>query len=348
VTSRYLPTALSKEQLRARAPVLSLRTMPPPPDARYAFIVEWYDTSASLVRQYQLIYYSSDGTLEMFDLKNRRTFLKRMDYPGVTLRDLYKGATITVYSRQICLVDYADSFTATVFEKNAQTTVASVKASAIPSMGRIIDAIHGSGLTISELELFSDELVIQVTGKEVSAALASLMQQINAQLGAGSIVAAPSDAFTSKPKGAVTQIESSSLLLIRPHAVKEGMLGRMIDQVQGSGFKVLKLKMIQLTRPNSQEFLEVYRGVVPECPEWVEELASGASVAMQLVHESRPEATVLAVRELCGAHDPEIANHLHPHSLRAQYGATKAQNAVHCTDLPEDGPLEVDYVFQCL
>lgn len=185
-------------------------------------------------------------------------------------------------------------------------------------------------------------------GKEVSAALASLMQQINAQLGAGSIVAAPSDAFTSKPKGAVTQIESSSLLLIRPHAVKEGMLGRMIDQVQGSGFKVLKLKMIQLTRPNSQEFLEVYRGVVPECPEWVEELASGASVAMQLVHESRPEATVLAVRELCGAHDPEIANHLHPHSLRAQYGATKAQNAVHCTDLPEDGPLEVDYVFQCL
>ena len=51
---------------------------------------------------------------------------------------------------------------------------------------------------------------------------------------------------------------------------------------------------------------------MPECVDWIEELASGKSVALQLVHSAKPEATVLAVRELCGAHDPEIANHLHP------------------------------------
>lgn len=34
-------------------------------EARYAFLVEWYDPTASLIRQYQLIYYASDGTLEM-------------------------------------------------------------------------------------------------------------------------------------------------------------------------------------------------------------------------------------------------------------------------------------------
>ena len=28
-------------------------------------MVEWYDPTASLIRQYQLIYYASDGTLEM-------------------------------------------------------------------------------------------------------------------------------------------------------------------------------------------------------------------------------------------------------------------------------------------
>ena len=33
------------------------------------------------------------------------------------------------------------------------------------------------------------------------------------------------------PKPPIAQIESSSLLLVRPHAVKAGMVGRMIDQV---------------------------------------------------------------------------------------------------------------------
>lgn len=116
----------------------------------------------------------------------------------------------------------------------------------------------------------------------------------------------------------------------------------------GSGFKILALKMVCVSRPNAQEFLEVYKGVVPEFVDWVEELASGKTVALQLVNGERPEATVLSLRELCGAHDPEIASHLHPHSLRAQYGESKTKNAVHCTDLPEDGPLEVDYFFSLL
>jgi hypothetical protein len=32
---------------------------------------------------------------------------------------------------------------------------------------------------------------------------------------------------------------------------------------------------------------------------------------------------------------------LRPSTLRAKFGKTKVQNAVHCTDLPEDGLLEV-------
>ena len=48
------------------------------------------------------------------------------------------------------------------------------------------------------------------------------------------------------------------------------------------------------------------------------------------------------------ARDPEIASHLHPQSLRALCSQSKVKNAVHCTDLPEDGPLEVDYFFSIL
>lgn len=37
----------------------------------------------------------------------------------------------------------------------------------------------------------------------------------------------------------------------------------------------------------------------------------------------------------------EIARYLRPGTIRAHYGKNKIQNAVHCTDLPEDGLLEV-------
>ena len=58
-------------------------------DERYVFIVEWFDTSASLIRSYNLIYFMADKTIEMvklifdlkFDLKNKRIFLKRCEYP---------------------------------------------------------------------------------------------------------------------------------------------------------------------------------------------------------------------------------------------------------------------------
>lgn len=46
-------------------------------DDRYVFVVEWYDAAASLVRTYNLTYYLKDKTIEMFDLKNRKMFLKR-------------------------------------------------------------------------------------------------------------------------------------------------------------------------------------------------------------------------------------------------------------------------------
>ena len=37
----------------------------------------------------------------------------------------------------------------------------------------------------------------------------------------------------------------------------------------------------------------------------------------------------------------EIARHLRPSTLRAKYGHNKLKNAVHCTDLADDGMQEV-------
>ena len=71
--------------------------------------------------------------------------------------------------------------------------------------------------------------------------------------------------------------------------------------------------------------------------------SSGTCVALQLTRFDSPETLVDDVREIVGPRDPEIARTIRPESLRARFGEDKQFNAVHCVDLPEDGPLEVDF-----
>lgn len=77
-------------------------------DDRYVFVVEWFDNTASLVRQYNFTFFLKDNAIEMFDIKNRRIFLKKCDYPAITIKDLYIGGMLNVYSRQLKIIDYAD------------------------------------------------------------------------------------------------------------------------------------------------------------------------------------------------------------------------------------------------
>lgn len=327
--------------------------MPSSNEARYAFIVEWYDPTASLIRQYQLIYYASDGTLEMYDLKSRRTFLKRCDYPSITMKQLFKGGIITVYSRQLTIIEYADAFTAAEFEKTSQMTVAMVMQEAMADLGKIVDSVCRDGFIIADMRMLrvnnETRLAMKLTAEDAVAKWQSMIDGKTGVSGSpdGSSAEAEAAAYfgPSAPKPTLAHPESSSLLLVRPHAVTDMQVGQILDQLIGAGFQIANLQMMQLTRPNAKEFLEVYKGVVPEYADWIEELISGKLVALQVLMEQNP---VLSLRELCGAHDPEIASHLQPDSIRARFGSSKVKNAVHCTDLPEDGPLEVDYFFGIL
>ena len=123
-----------------------------------------------------------------------------------------------------------------------------------------------------------------------------------------------------------------------------------IDMITDPSFVVPLSTKNQLIREGQAPVAYVQSGCSTPSgrDDWVEELTAGKVVALQAKFTADPSNTVLKLRELCGAHDPEVAQHLHTTSLRAQFGATKVKNAVHCTDLPEDGALEVDYFFTIL
>ena len=98
----------------------------------------------------------------------------------------------------------------------------------------------------------------------------------------------------------------------------------------------------------ADEFLEVYKGVIDHYGDVVKEMSSGVCIALQIVQPEDPQTVVATFRELCGPQDPAMAKTLRPKTLRARFGETLARNGVHCTDLTEDGPLEVEYFFRVL
>ncbi|XP_074855959.1 nucleoside diphosphate kinase homolog 7 isoform X2 [Carettochelys insculpta] len=132
--------------------------------------------------------------------------------------------------------------------------------------------------------------------------------------------------------------------IIKPHAVNEGLAGKIIKAIVDEEFEISALQLFNMERANVEEFYEIYKGIVAEYTEMVTELCSGPCIALEIT-QCDPQKVF---RDFCGPSDPEIARHLRPGTLRAIFGKNKIQNAVHCTDLPEDGLLEVQYFFKIL
>jgi len=101
------------------------------------------------------------------------------------------------------------------------------------------------------------------------------------------------------------------------------------------------MQMFTLDKPTAEEFFEVYKGVLPEFVGMIEAMTTGPCIVMEV----RQENAVQQFRQFVGPMDPEIAKNLRPNTLRAKFGHSRTMNGVHCTDLPEDGQLEVEYFF---
>jgi len=141
---------------------------------------------------------------------------------------------------------------------------------------------------------------------------------------------------------------NSSCCVVLPHAVRGRGLGDILACVQEEGFTVSALETFHLDFGKAEEFLEIYKNVVENYGAMVKHLSSGMCCALEVVADSSPESSVQLFREFVGPRDPDIARKLRPNTLRARFGKNLTENAVHCTDLPEDGALEVEYFFKVL
>ena len=141
-------------------------------------------------------------------------------------------------------------------------------------------------------------------------------------------------------------LDRTSLLLIKPHAVRACLAGKIIKQVADAGFTICGAMMTATDVQEASEFYDVYRGVVEEYTDMVKQLSEGPCIAVEVAKDDGD--VVNDLRTICGPRDVPIAKAIEPQSIRAKYGEDIVRNAVHCTDLPDDAQLEVEYFFTLL
>ena len=170
----------------------------------------------------------------------------------------------------------------------------------------------------------------------------------NAVHGSDSVVSAKREIDlvfgTMSPFKTTALLNNCSGAIIKPHAVKAGQAGPIIDQILEEGFEISAMEIFNIDLPTSEEYFEVYKGVLPEFLPMIEHMTTGPCIVLEV----RQENVVPSFRKLCGPHDPEIAKHLRPGTIRAKFGNDRVENAIHCTDLPEDGVIDWEYFFSIM
>ncbi|KAK1948013.1 Nucleoside diphosphate kinase 7 [Phytophthora citrophthora] len=299
--------------------------------------------------------------------KTRKIFLKRIKIPNVSLDDLYIGGSITVYSRQLTVIEPANEFTRKMLQQRDDKVLFVITPGGYSQMGRIVQLIELSGLSIRDLRMVQ----LQRSHLEALQAMGAITDnnQQQAMLSDVSVlvkarIPAPTAIEEAKTKLAVAGLmdtvlvgtaemeafkttavlDNCTLCLIRPRIVREARVGEILHAIVSAGFEVSALKLVHLQMNEADELFQIYKGVVRQYHEMLKYMTSSPCLAIEV----RGEDIARRFREFCGPFDVQIAKTLRPDCLRAKFGRSTIYNALHCTDCPEDGVLECQFIFRSL
>ena len=128
-----------------------------------------------------------------------------------------------------------------------------------------------------------------------------------------------------------------TLSIIKPDAVKKGVIGKILDRFESNGLRIAATKKLQLTKEDAAAFYDVHKER-PFFGELVEFMTSGPVVVSVLEGEN----AVAKNRELMGATDPKEAE---AGTIRADFAESIDANAVHGSDSLENAAKEIAFFF---
>ena len=125
--------------------------------------------------------------------------------------------------------------------------------------------------------------------------------------------------------------------MIKPDGVENGHIGNILAMITTAGFKIVSLKLTQLTVADAKAFYAVH-AARPFYGELVEFMTRGPIVAAILEKEN----AVDAFRTLIGATNPADAVE---GTIRKKYATSIGENAVHGSDSDENAAIEGAFHF---
>ncbi len=122
----------------------------------------------------------------------------------------------------------------------------------------------------------------------------------------------------------IIDMSDRTLIVIKPDAVKRGLVGQILSRFEAKGFIIKELRMIQLSKEKAEEFYSVHKGK-PFFKDLVDFITSGPVVAAILEGRNAIEA----VRIMIGSTDASKAP---PGSIRGDYSLGLTDNSIHASD----------------
>ncbi len=132
-------------------------------------------------------------------------------------------------------------------------------------------------------------------------------------------------------------MKERTLSIVKPDAVKKGVIGEIFKAFEDNGLKIIATKMIHMNKKTAEGFYAVH-AERPFFGELVEFMTSGPVVVSVLEGEN----AISEHRKLMGATNPAEAAE---GTLRKRFATSLGENAVHGSDAPETAEYEINHFF---
>lgn len=129
-----------------------------------------------------------------------------------------------------------------------------------------------------------------------------------------------------------------TVVLLKPDAVKKGVMGDIINRFERKGFRLVAAKFLRMPDDTVDQWY-VHHREKPFFPELKSYMTSTPIMAM--LWEGND--VVAKVREMCGPTDSAKAA---KGTIRGDHGVNIQENAIHASEDPESADREADLIFQ--
>ena len=132
-------------------------------------------------------------------------------------------------------------------------------------------------------------------------------------------------------------VTNKTFTMLKPDSVENGNIGAILEKITASGFRIVAMKLTQLTNADAEAFYAVHNER-PFFGELVEYMTRGPIVAAILEKEN----AVQDFSTLIGATNPAEAAE---GTIRNMFAESISQNAVHGSDSDENAAIEGAFHF---